>query len=595
MNKILLVGKPNSGKSLLFNRLTGLNQKVANYPGVTVSVKEGQFKGNTIVDLPGAYSLNPISDDEKVTTDQLNKTLNNDSIKLIVCVLDLTRLNASLRVALQVQNKAIEFNKPIIFALNMFDALADKGDLNIEKLQNILGSTIIPLSAKTEFGLEPLKAEILKAQTVPAKSFASDPKEINKISAEISKTALSASYLLKKQNKLDSFFLAPLFGGLAFFFIMLVLFQSIFTWSSPLMDMTEAAIGGLGAIASSFLSDGWFKDFVVDALFGGLGSFLVFVPQIFVLTFIIGILEDSGYMARAAVICHRLFSFFGLNGQSFVPLLSAHACAIPAIYAARTISSPKRRWITMMSLPLIPCSARLPVYSLFVVALIPETTYLGGLVGLQGMSFFGLYAIGWIATLLISVLFSKTLSKNKPDTPFVVELPPYRLPHWQPLFLRSYNYAKKFVTDAGPLIFGVTVLVWVLGYFPNGDLNTSFLSKLGTLIEPIFAPMGLDWRYGVAILTSFLAREVFVSTLGTLFGIEGADENIVGLAENITANGLSFGAGLSLLVFFAIALQCVSTVAALKNEINSKKAAWGLYIFYGVLAYVLALITYWLF
>ncbi|MCB0357954.1 MAG: ferrous iron transporter B, partial [Bdellovibrionales bacterium] len=287
--------------------------------------------------------------------------------------------------------------------------------------------------------------------------------------------------------------------------------------------------------------------------------------------FIIGILEDSGYLARAAVICHKPLKLFGLSGKSFIPLLSGHACAIPAIYASRTVASPKRRLLTILAVPLMSCSARLPVYALLISAFIPSTTILGGLVGLQGLAFFALYFLGVVVALLITSALAKTIYKTKNDSPFILEMPSYRWPHWRPLLKRSLVSCRQFITKAGVVIFIVTIIVWIIGYFPNGSghLDSSWLAALGHVIEPLMKPLGLDWKYGIAILSSFLAREVFVGTLGTLFGIEGAEENISSLVNHIQSSGLELGSGIALLVFYAIALQCVSTLAVLRKEVGS--------------------------
>jgi len=358
------------------------------------------------------------------------------------------------------------------------------------------------------------------------------------------------------------------------------------------MDGVENLIGLTATFVTDLTGPGMLADFLNDAIFGGLGSFLVFVPQIMVLTLIIGMLEDSGYLARAALICHRPLSYFGLSGRSFIPFLSAHACAIPAIMAARTIESPRKRLITMLTIPLMSCSARLPVYALLVAVLIPDTTYLGGLINLQGTAFFGLYFFGILTALMVSLVLSgsKLNDDEKSDMPFILELPTYRLPHWKPLIHRVMSSAKQFVYRAGPIIFMVSLAIWLLGYFPTGSggLQNSYLGIIGHWIEPLFTPLGLDWRYGVAILMSFLAREVFVGALGTLFGIDGADENIAGLAANIQADGLTFGAGMGILLFYVVALQCVATVATLKAETGSTKLITALVIGYGVLAYILA-------
>jgi ferrous iron transport protein B len=399
--------------------------------------------------------------------------------------------------------------------------------------------------------------------------------------------------LVRSQLRLDSFFLNTGLGGIAFFCIMFLLFQSIFTWSAPVMDAVEGVVMAIGAALVPLIENQLIADFVADALFGGIGAFLVFVPQIFVLTLIIGILEDSGYLARAALICHRPLKAFGLTGKSFIPMLSGVACAIPAIYAARAVDSPWQRVMTYLAIPLMPCSARLPVYALLIAVFIPNETALFGLVGWQGLALFSIYFFGMFAALVITGIVSRFSKGVRSELPFVLELPPYRLPSVRPILRMAINRSKHFVTKAGKVILAVTVAVWILGYFPNGgaDLGSSWLGTLGRWIQPLFEPIGLDWRYGVAILSSFLAREVFVGTLGTIFGIEGAEENMLPLVEQIQASGLPLGSGIALLVFFAIALQCVSTVAILSKE-GSLSLALRMLVTYLVAAYLLALLTF---
>ena len=400
--------------------------------------------------------------------------------------------------------------------------------------------------------------------------------------------------LVRTQTRLDSFFLHSVTGGFAFFAIMYLLFQSIFTWSAPAMDAVESGLGAIADLVVPMIGSPVARDFTSDALFGGIGAFLVFVPQIFVLTFVIGLLEDSGYMARAALICHKPLRMFGLTGKSFIPMLSGVACAIPGIYAARAIDSPRKRLLTYMAIPLMPCSARLPVYTLLIAAFIPAGTALGGLVGWQGLAMFAIYFFGMFCALLVTGLISRTSKDHYTDLPFVLELPPYRVPGLIPLLRNSWSRSKHFVTKAGKIIFTVTVVIWVLGYFPNygTDLGSSWLGYLGRIVEPLFSPLGLDWRYAVAILTSFLAREVFVGTLGTIFGIEAADENMTPLVQQIQSSDLAIGSGLALLVFFAIALQCVSTVAILSKESGSGALAIKLFVGYLLLAYAAALAIY---
>lgn len=597
MKNIILVGKPNSGKSLLFNQLTGMRQKVANFPGVTVELKSGKFNNYQLIDFPGTYSLNSLSRDEELAIAKLHEAMHSDETALIICNLDATRLERSLVFGLQVRDLALQHNKGVIFALNMIDEVQRFGHhIDTEQLAKDLGCAIYSLSAKTLIGLHEFKLALIDAagrpeDFIPLKTVDAD-QPVLEISRKLSRQyGIKADVVLKRQNKIDDFLLNSVFGGLIFLVIMFLLFQSIFTWASPLMDAVETMIAELAIVVTSILPDGAVNDFVTDALFGGVGSFLVFVPQIMVLTFVIGLLEDTGYLARAALICHKPLSYFGLSGRSFIPYLSGHACAIPAIFAARTIESPRKRLITMMTIPLMSCSARLPVYALLIAVLIPDTAYLGGLLNLQGITFFILYFIGILTALLVSTLLNKLtdIDKEKAEMPFILELPTYRLPHWKPLIHRVFTSAKQFIKRAAPVIFMVSVVIWFLGYFPqNGELQSSYLAMLGHWIEPIFAPLGLDWRYGVAILVSFLAREVFVGALGTLFGIEGADENIAGLAANIEQDGLALGAGIGLMLFYVVALQCVATVATIRGETGSRKIAWGLFVGYGLLAYCLA-------
>ena len=596
MQRILMVGKPNCGKSLLFNQLTGLRQKVANYPGITVEITRGKCDKFELVDLPGAYSLNGLTRDEVIAVDEIKRSVADDDTSMVLVVLDATRLAQSLVMGLQVQRLAFEHNKPVMFALNFIDEVKRVGEtIDTDGLSKALGSPVLALSARSLDGLHEFKQSLLGMAGEPeryATTNGTPHAEAADRSQELARDfGIQHDIVLKNQNRIDNFMLNNWTGGLIFIAVMFVLFQSIFTLATPLMDGVEGFIetlaGGVGAVTT----EGVVHDFINDAIFGGFGSFLVFVPQIMVLTLIIGLLEDSGYLARAALMCHRPLSFFGLSGRSFIPYLSGHACAIPAIMAARTIESPHKRLITMLTIPLMSCSARLPVYALLVAVLVPANETFLGIFNMQGAAFFGLYFFGIFMALVVSQILNRFLPRDleKTDMPFILELPTYRLPHWKPLFQRVLNSGIMFIKRAGPIIFMVSVGIWILGYFPlNSTLQDSWLGQIGHFIEPVFAPMGLDWRYGVAILMSFLAREVFVGALGTLFGLEGADEDVAGLAERVQADGMTTEAGLGLMLFYVVALQCVATVAMLKGESGSSKLSWGLYVAYGLLAYAIA-------
>ncbi len=601
MSKVILIGSPNSGKSLLFNRLTGLAQKVANFPGITVDVGVGRLQALPqveLIDFPGTYSLQAISAEEALAVRYFEQALDDPAVRQVLCLIDATRLEKSLYFTLQVIRECERHGKRVMVLANMIDVLDANGlTLDVEGLADALHTPVLAVSGRTGKGVEAViravERDLHGAAPVQRPHLMETPDAILRGTAHqlARRYGPQGDVLVRTQARLDSFFLSTVGGGISFFLIMYLLFQSIFTWSAPAMDAVEAGLGWMADLVVPLVPGRLAQDFIADALFGGIGAFLVFVPQIFVLTFIIGLLEDSGYMARAALICHKPLRLFGLTGKSFIPMLSGVACAIPAIYAARAIDSPRKRLLTYMAIPLMPCSARLPVYTLLIAAFIPQGTALGGLVGWQGLAMFCIYFFGLLCGLAITAVVSRTSEDHFTDLPFVLELPPYRLPGLLPLLRNAWNRARHFVTKAGKIIFAVMVLIWVLGYFPNygADLGQSWLGHLGRAIEPLFAPLGLDWRYGVAIFTSFAAREVFVGTLGTIFGIEGAEQNVMPLVDQIQASDLSVASGVALLVFFAISLQCVSTLAILARESESASLVVKMFAGYFLLAYGAAL------
>ena len=599
MMNILLVGAPNSGKSALFNRLTGLKHKVANYPGITIDVGAGSLLANpevTLWDFPGTYSLNAVSGEEQVAISSLRAALQDSEDAMVAMVLDATRLEKGLTYCLQVAREAAIASKPFVVLLNMMDLIeSDDLELDVSGLSAALGVPVYPVSARTGAGVSDVEQALQKAEQTLAPWAETPDALITGTAQQIAERyAPKGDLLVRRQARLDQWLLGTVSGGLFFVIIMTLFFQAIFTWAAPLMDGVEAGVIAIGSAVASIMPEGTVADFVNDAIFGGLGAFLVFVPLVFILTLIIGALEDSGYLARAALICHRPLSVFGLSGKSFVPLLSGVACAIPAIYATRTMSSMQERLLTYVVIPLMPCSARLPVYALLIAILIPNETALGGLVGWQGLAMSAIYFFGISTALTVAAVVGRMGVEDRTGQPFVLELPAYRIPEARTIFSTALNRAGHFVQKAGSVIFAVTVVVWFLGYFPNGgeDLSSSWLATLGRFIEPVFSPLGLDWRYGVAIIASFLAREVFVGTLGTIFGIESTDEDPAPLADQITASGLTVASGAALVVFFTIALQCVSTVALLAREAKSARFAVTLMGGYLVLAWCGAFAVY---
>ena len=599
---VLLVGNPNSGKSLLFSRLTGLKQKVANYPGVTVEVRSGSAAGMMVLDFPGVYSLEPLTADERVAIARLEVALASATTHGIVCVLDATRLERSLYLLLELLVRARASSVPVLAAVNIIDEVISRGArVDVQNLQRVLGCDVIAISAKTGEGLEALRAVLTSWHKAPphdgsvSGGFGS-LEERRRMAAELARQyGPAADVLLKSQERLDRFFLSPWLGLPVFAAVMTVLFQAIFTWAAPVMALVRRGVELSGNWAASQFPEGLSSDFVRDGLFAGVGSFLVFVPQIFILFVVIGVLEDSGYLARAAIILHRPLGWFGLSGRSFLPLLSGHACAIPAMMAARTIESPRRRLLTVLVIPFMSCSARLPIYALIIGGFVPARTLLWGTVGLQGLAFTAVFALGIVAALLSSALLTRWVRGGAiSDAPFVVELPPYRIPGIQPILVAAVGRSSAFVRRAAPVIFWVVVVVWVLGYFPKGSghLDQSWLAWSGRVVEPVFRPMGADWKSAVAILTSFVAREVFVGTLGTLHGLEDAGQHLSALSSQLHASGMTAAGALSLLVFYALSLQCASTLAVMRKETGSIRIPIFAFTAMTGLAYAAAVLTY---
>ncbi|MEZ5402283.1 MAG: ferrous iron transporter B [Bryobacteraceae bacterium] len=609
---VALVGPPNSGKSTLFNLLTGLRQKVANYPGVTVEQRRGKLQLDSgreaeVVDLPGIYSLEPRSEDERVTRDVLaGEMAGSQRPDAILLVLDVTNLARHMALAAPV----LSLNIPTLVVLNMADDLERRGgSVDTAEVAARIGTPVALVSAARRQGLAPVLEFLRGELAVPAPRV-----ELPVLNNAISNVPacrawaaqVSGSYQApappKWTRRLDGVFLHPLWGPLAFLAIIVVVFQSIFTWAPPVMDLVEAGVARSGEWIGAALPAGMFRDLIVEGIWGGVGSVLVFLPQILILFLFIGILEDSGYLSRAALIADRTMAKIGLQGKSFIPLLSAHACAVPAIMATRTIENQRDRIATILIAPFMTCSARLPVYTLIIAAFIPDRPLLGPVLGTRAAALFGLYVLGFAAAVATARALKSSILKSD-RTPFVLELPPYRKPSLRSLGLRLLDRSKVFLRRAGTVILAVAIGLWVLAHVPldNGqapEIRESLAGTVGRAVEPLIAPLGFDWKIGIGLITSLAAREVIVGTLGVIYGIENADETSVGLREALR-HDLTPGGAAALLIFFAFAMQCLSTVAVVKRETGGWKWPAIQFAYMTVLAWVCALaaniaVTRWL-
>ena len=587
---IALVGPPNSGKTTLFNRLTGLRQKVANYPGVTVEKHLGMVNLDdgrqvSLVDLPGIHGFSARTLDERVTRDVLEGKIEGmRSPDALILIVDVTRLEAQLMLV----EPVLDMDLPTLLVLNMVDELeARGGSIDQEALAERLGVDVVRTSARTGRGVEEVLAYLRDladgdtsvenierelsnfagSQPLPViDAFAARRRLVRSVVQDAGFASPRPSRLTER---LDSVFLHKVWGPTIFLAVVLLVFQSIFTWAVPLMDGIDWMVGTSGDWIAAALPDTWYRSLIVDGVWAGVGSVIIFLPQILVLFLFLGILEDSGYMARAAVIADRTMYRVGLQGRAFLPLLSGYACAVPAILAARTIEDERDRLATIFVTPFMTCSARLPVYAILIAAFIPNKPVLGPIMNQQAATLLGLYGLGVVAAIGTAFLLKRTLLKASP-TSFLMELPPYRIPAPRTLLLRLLDRSKIFLRRAGRIIFAVTIVLWVLTQFPRTeggppDIEQSALGTIGHVIEPVIEPLGFDWRIGIGIVTSLAAREVIVGTLGTIYGVEEADEESFALQE-ILRRDLEPGAAIGLLVFFAFALQCMSTVAVMRRE-----------------------------
>ncbi len=694
--KVALVGNPNTGKSTLFNVLTGLNQKVGNFPGVTVDKKTGRCKlpdgrEGHIIDLPGTYSLYPKSKDESIVLEVLADRKNQDHPDLVVIVADASNLKRNLLLYTQVADMKI----PVIIALNMMDA-ADKAGyiINPDRLSTLLGVQVVPISARNVENIDKLKEAICFAPTLAIQSPTINieglaPELISAIKEELAiahpYTALqmahqheNMSFLSKEEsdlvetleqkhsfhsqeaqaretiaryafinevlagsmirkssikrnslsNKIDEILTHKVWGFLIFFMLLLLIFQAIFSWSEYPMSLIESLFIWLTESAHNLLPAGVLTDLLTDGVLAGLSGVLVFIPQIAILFAFISILEDTGYMARITFMMDKIMRRFGLNGKSVVPMIGSLACAVPSIMSTRNIENWKERMITIMVTPLVSCSARLPIYTVLISLVVPDKMI--GFMNLQGLVLMGLYVLSIVSAILVAWVM-KFILKTREKGYFIMELPDYKIPRWSNVFLTMYEKVKTFVIEAGKVIIAISVILWVLAsYAPAGVhdrinskyekleaqagvnkaelelqhssemLESSYAGRIGKAIEPVIKPLGYDWKIGIALITSFAAREVFVGTMATIYSVNNDEAHISSVTDKMRqarnpetgAPVFTLASSFSLMIFYAFAMQCMSTLAIVYRETKGWKWPLIQFTYMTALAYVASLIVY---
>ena len=694
---VALIGNPNTGKTSLFNELTGLNQKVGNYPGVTVDKKEGSSKLQsnlkaTITDLPGTYSINPTSLDETIVLKTLLNSKSDKTPDVIVVVADIENLKRNLLLFSQIKDLEI----PTVLAINMADQMKRKGiTVDIKLLEKELGNEVVLLSIRKDSGkgVEDVKKAIVKTYDT-AKAFPLcnvnnriDPayfdrlKEINpkysiyelwlmitqnsfpdKISEEEKQALLTfkndsknlkkyqhketiyryqkineilkKTYLVDRSKasdlraKLDKVFTHKIFGYVLFFTVLLVIFQSIFDWANLPMDLIDTAFANLSSYVNKNMPVGVLNSLISEGIIPGIGGIIIFIPQIAILFLFISLLEETGYMSRVVFLMDKIMRRFGMSGKSVIPLISGTACAIPAVMATRNISGWKERLITILVTPFTTCAARLPVYAIIIALIIPDTKIFGFL-NLQGLTLLSLYILGFATAIIAAIILHKTL-KVKSTSFFVVEMPDYKLPSLKNVFFDVVEKTKSFIFGAGKIILSISVVLWFLAsngpqsyadveknitektanqeiseaklnqMIASSKLENSYIGIMGKSIEPAIKPLGYDWKIGIALISSFAAREVFVGTLATIYSVESDDDDITTIKQRMASEinpetgtkRFNFPVGMSLLVFYAFAMQCMATLAIVKRETKSWK--WPLIQFFGmgVLAYICSFIVF---
>jgi ferrous iron transport protein B len=608
--RFALIGTPNSGKTALFNALTGSRQKVANYPGVTVERKSGMLQtpgghGVNLIDLPGTYSLRARSPDEEVTRDfVLGRFASEATPDLLLCIADATNLRLAMRLVLELKH----VGRPILLVLNMIDIARRRGiDIDLERMTAELGVPVITAAAVRRGGTDDLMRRLddlavsAAAPRGPTAWKQPTASELRAAQREADRIIDAAVKMPAKPDtlttRLDAVLLQPVAGLVILLAILFVMFQAVFTWAQPLMDLISGGFDALGAVAHSTLPEGLLQSFIENGVISGVGSVIVFLPQILILFLFILLLEDLGYMARAAFLMDRIMGGAGLHGRAFIPLLSSFACAIPGIMATRVIDNPRDRLTTILVAPLMTCSARIPVYTLIISAFIPNRT-IWGFANLQGMVMFGLYAAGIVSALGVSALAKFLFWRESPTPPFMLELPDYKLPRPRSVLMGVYTRAKMFLHRAGTTIFSMMVLIWFLASFPRPPagatgpaIDYSIASWIGHALEPVLAPIGFNWQINIALIPGMAAREVAVAALGTVYAIEGGKENASQIGQAL-AHHWPLATALSVLVWYIFAPQCASTLAVIKRETGSWRWMALTFGYMLGLAYIASFITW---
>ncbi|TWI61518.1 ferrous iron transport protein B [Pseudoduganella lurida] len=604
---IALLGNPNCGKTALFNRLTGARQKVANYAGVTIERKEGQFTSPAghayrVLDLPGAYSLTAHTPDEEITRDVVaGLRAGETSPDLVVCVVDATNLRLNLRLVLEVQRLGL----PMILCLNMVDVAKKRGiEIDADKLARELRMTVVETVAVQGGGEKSLLRALDEAwpvapaaanplAAIDAVSVEDTQREVRRILAIVANDNQASDSL---SEKIDNVVLHPFAGPVILAVLMFLIFQAVFSWAEAPMDFITGTVEGFGAIVKEHMADGILRSLLVDGIIAGVGGVLVFLPQILILFFFILILEDCGYLPRAAFLLDRLMGGVGLSGRAFIPLLSSFACAIPGVMAARTIQNPRDRIVTIMIAPLMTCSARLPVYALVIAAFIPEREVYG--MNLQGLVLFCLYFAGIFSAMGVAWFMKRSLG-GKRQQPLMLELPSYHWPHLRNLAIGLWERAKIFVTRVGTVILSLMILLWALSSFPGAPEGAtqpaiwySIAGMIGRALEYVFAPIGFNWQICIALVPGMAAREVAVGALGTVYALSQSGDELATSLAPVIASTWSLATALSLLAWYVYAPQCLATLSVVRRETGSIRYPLMMAGYMFALAYVASFITY---